>query len=382
MKTIIVYFISLFFACQCLIFSQDNRYAFVIGNSDYLYNNSLKNPANDATKMAELLEDLGFVVTKKINLKLEEFEKSISTFIDSLKEGDITLIYYSGHGAQVDGENYLIPVDAKIMDEVDIKYKSTNLGYILEKLDISKSTLNLVILDACRNNPFKGFKTFSSGLALVNAPFGTLISYSTAPGKVAYDGSGANSPFTKWLLKVIPKYGLKVEEVFKLVRKEVAIETDGKQIPWESSSLIGDFYFVEKPINSNPVSDKFVMPNIVTGYINSPLLSYFKYKIPEKAVGRNEEIIIEYEILDINLLSKITPLYLSIVKRVRPTSSHYIWGNQYEINPGKNRILLQADFELDEYEMIFGFYFKEDLNTEYPTFYNKKFKLIIGDYGN
>jgi uncharacterized caspase-like protein len=217
------------------------RVALVIGNSTYL-SSPLKNPENDARAMAATLRRLGFEVDERTNLGYIEMNKSVENFRKKLSTGGVGLFYYAGHGMQVNGSNYLIPVDSKIDDENEVIYKAVDAGLVLAKMEQSKSDVNLVILDACRDNPFaRSFRSSGHGLAQINAPTGTLISYATAPGRTAGDGKGKNGVYTEALIQAMESPGLKVEEVFKKVRKLVLEKSS--QVPWESSSLVGDFHF-------------------------------------------------------------------------------------------------------------------------------------------
>ncbi|MBU2649850.1 MAG: caspase family protein [Bacteroidetes bacterium] len=227
-----------------------SRKALVIGNSAYA-EVPLNNPGNDATDLASTLRALGFDVSLMKNLDHRSMEDAIRNFGTSVKPGDVALFYFSGHGTQVDGLNYLIPVNEQVRSEIDVKYHCVEAGFVLDHLEQSRAGVNIIILDACRNNPFQGYRSGNRGFAYMSAPTGSIIAYSTAPGSVAQDGSGRNSPFTKNLIEKIQSPGLKIEEVFKEVRKEVAAETGRQQIPWESSSLMGDFYFNKEnvPIN-------------------------------------------------------------------------------------------------------------------------------------
>ncbi len=222
------------------------RTALVMGNAQYEIG-ALKNPANDAQDMAQTLERLGFDVTFTLNAGQEQMEQAISEFGRNLYQGGVGLFYYAGHGVQVDGENYLIPVNANIESESDVRYKAVNIGQVLGKIGEARNGLNIVILDACRDNPFaKGFRSASRGLAIVSsaAVKGTLIAYATSPGKVASDGEGRNGLYTKHLLQNLQTPGMPVEQVFKRVLQGVERDTEGKQTPWTSSSFSGDFYFV------------------------------------------------------------------------------------------------------------------------------------------
>jgi uncharacterized protein (TIGR02145 family) len=219
-----------------------NKIALVIGNANY-DGASLRNPVNDATDMASTLRGLGFNVSLKTNLNRQQLEDAIRGFGTQINSGDIALFYFSGHGVQVDGLNYLIPIGAGIQAENEVRYGCTEAGFVLDKMESAGSGMNIIILDACRDNPFKGVRSGTKGFAHMSAPTGSIISYSTAPGSVAYDGEGRNSPYTANLMDAMKTQGLKIEDMFKKVRNNVAKETANRQIPWESSSLMNDFYF-------------------------------------------------------------------------------------------------------------------------------------------
>jgi uncharacterized caspase-like protein len=231
-----------FFSPSLLQAATEQRTALVIGNGAYS-SGPLKNPVNDASDMAAALRRFGFKVNLKKNANLEAMEGAIEDFGNQLKRGGVGLFYYAGHGVQVNGINYLIPVDAKINRESDVRYKAVDAGRILDEMANANNGMNIVLLDACRDNPFgKSFRSASRGLAIVsNSPSGTFISYSTSPGKVARDGEGRNSPYTKALLENMGKPGLTINNVFMNVRSKIKKETG--QVPWELSSLEGDFYF-------------------------------------------------------------------------------------------------------------------------------------------
>lgn len=225
----------------------ERKTALVIGNSTYI-SSPLKNPASDAKTVAKALRDLGFTVDERTNLNQNDMKLAIESFGKAIKQGGVGLFFYAGHGMQVNGRNYLIPVDVEIQGEAEVDIKAVDAGAVLAKMDIAKNSTNIVILDACRNNPFaRSFRSANSGLASMNAPSGTLIAYATAPGSVASDGTGANGLYTQEVVKAIKKPGLKIEDAFKQVRSGVQNQTQGKQVPWESSSLVGDFYFAGKP---------------------------------------------------------------------------------------------------------------------------------------
>ncbi|KXB32350.1 hypothetical protein AT959_01235 [Dechloromonas denitrificans] len=220
----------------------EKRVALVIGNAKYR-DAPLGNPLNDARDMANMLRQTGFEVIELIDGTQKEMNRAIAKFSDRLSKDAVALFYYAGHGMQVRGKNYLIPVDAKITNQTSIRVESVDVDGVLDQL--ASSELNVIILDACRNNPFEGrFRSLGGGLAQMDAPKGSLIAYATAPGKTAVDGDGRNGLFTQELLKQMQVPGLTIEQVFKNVRREVARATRDKQIPWESSSLTSDFYFV------------------------------------------------------------------------------------------------------------------------------------------
>ena len=231
---------------------KEQRLALVIGNSAYKAS-PLPNPVNDARAMADALKATGFTVIRKENASLKDMTLALREFGDRLKKGGVGLFYYAGHGMAVKGRNFLIPVDAEIQREDEVSFNALDAGAVLDKMESAGNRLNLVILDACRNNPFaRSFRSASQGLAQMDAPVGTLVSFATAPGQVASDGEGKNGLFTQHLLENIKRPGLKIEDLFKAVRVSVRRDSQGKQVPWEASSLEGDFYFIAAPAAAPP----------------------------------------------------------------------------------------------------------------------------------
>lgn len=229
------------------------RVALVIGNSDYAAS-PLKNPANDAQAMAATLRRLGFAVEELTDLGFGPMNEAVERFGAELRKGGVGLFYYAGHGMQVNGVNYLIPVDTEVNDENEVRYKAVDAGLVLSKMEQARNHLNVVILDACRDNPFaRAFRSTSRGLANMEAPAGTFIAYATAPGKTAADGSGKNGLYTSELVKVLGTPGLKLEDVFKLTLKAVREKSKGKQTPWVASNLENDFWFAPASAASDPV---------------------------------------------------------------------------------------------------------------------------------
>ena len=223
--------------------SSQNRFALVIGNSNYKVA-PLKNPENDARDISKSLSKLGFKVDLLENAAQRDMKKAIDSFGERIKSGGVGLFYFAGHGVQVDGRNYLVPVNADIETENDVEYESIDTGRVLAKMEDANNGMNIMILDACRNNPYaSSFRSISNGLATLNAPSGTFIAYATSPGNVAADGEGDNGIYTGYLIRHLNSKDLSIENVFKRVRRDVQKKTGGKQIPWDSSSLTGDFYF-------------------------------------------------------------------------------------------------------------------------------------------
>jgi formylglycine-generating enzyme required for sulfatase activity len=222
---------------------QERRTALVIGNSAYA-SAPLKNPVNDARDMAAALRGLGFEVILRENASLAQMEGAVNEFWGKLKGGGAGLFYFAGHGLQVNGRNYLVPVDARLSVEQDARYKCMDAGLVLGRMEDAGNGLNIVILDACRNNPFaRSWRSADVGLAKMDAPKGSIIAYATAPDSVAADGQGKNGLYTEKLLRAMRAPGQPVEQMFKRVRDEVMRATTDKQVPWESTSLRGDFYF-------------------------------------------------------------------------------------------------------------------------------------------
>ncbi|RLD51991.1 MAG: hypothetical protein DRI94_04470 [Bacteroidetes bacterium] len=227
------------------ISTNQKRLALVIGNGEYLLS-PLKNPVNDAQLMAEELRKLGFDVMSFTDLSQNDMKSKIREFGNKLsKQKGVGLFYYAGHGIQLNGENYLVPVSAVINKEQDVELEAVNLKRVLGEMDYAQNDLNIVILDACRNNPFaRSFRSGGgNGLASTTAPKGTFIAYATAPGSVASDGTGENGLYTQELVKALEQPGSKIEDVFKAVRNNVYKMSNEMQVPWENSSIFGDFYF-------------------------------------------------------------------------------------------------------------------------------------------
>jgi Caspase domain len=229
------------------------RVALVIGNGTYVNAPQLANPVNDADDMAAALTGLGFTVILGRDLDKAGFDRAAREFAAALENADTGLVFYAGHGLQVGGQNFLVPVDAKLSRERDLDFEAVRLDFLLRQMELDGETrTNIVILDACRDNPLarnlaRSMGTRSAGigagLAEVQTGVGTFIAYSTQPGNVALDGRGRNSPFAEALLHHVKDAGQTLTAVMIAVRREVLAGTGGKQVPWDHSALTGDFYF-------------------------------------------------------------------------------------------------------------------------------------------
>jgi uncharacterized caspase-like protein len=238
--------------CGGLSASAEPRSALVIGNAAYSYG-PLANAVNDASDMAKALEANGFRVTLLTDADQQAMEEAIAAFGETLKEaGGVGLFYFAGHGVQVGGENYILPIGEALRKESDVKYKAVATGQVTDAL--AGNHLNIVILDSCRNNPLAaGGRSTTRGLARVEGGSGLFVSFATSPGSVAEDGEGRNSPYTRHLLQALATPGLSLEETFKRTLKGVHQETNGRQTPWISSSFFGDFVF--RPAGPAPVAE-------------------------------------------------------------------------------------------------------------------------------
>jgi uncharacterized caspase-like protein len=255
-RTRTIAFITVLLGCLVALTqpaAADKRVALVIGNAAYTHAGALANPANDATDMAAALTELGVDVILGRDLDKRAFDGKVRDFSRALTAADTGILFYAGHGLQVAGRNYLVPVDAQLQNERDLDFEAVSLDFILKQMELEREgKTSIVFLDACRDNPLarnlaRSMGTRSAsigrGLAQVQTGVGTFIAYSTQPGNVALDGVGRNSPFTAALAKGVKAPGRNLTAVMIDVRKEVLSVTNGKQVPWDHSALTGDFYF-------------------------------------------------------------------------------------------------------------------------------------------
>ncbi len=244
----------------------DKRVALVVGNSHYRNVTPLDNPRNDAKLMADTLRALGFAIVggnAQLDLDKAQFDSAVQSFSDQIQGADVGLFYYAGHGVQVRGANYLVPVGANPTRESDVDFQMVDTALVLRQMEGAGTKLNIVILDACRNNPFggRGLRATDGGLAQMRAPEGTLISYATQPGAVARDGSDGNSPYTRALAEALRKPGQDIFQTFNAVGLAVKQVTAGSQQPWVSSSPIaGNFYFAGQSADVQKVAPSSPQP--------------------------------------------------------------------------------------------------------------------------
>lgn len=226
------------------------KLALVIGNSNYEHVSKLRNPANDADLISSKLKEIGFEVVGAKDLTRIKTEALIQEFADKIRtigKDGIVMFYYAGHGIQFRGENFIVPVNANLQSDSDIILQGINSSVILKIIELSGAKTNIIVLDACRNNPFVGVsRSVGQGLARMKSPSGSIIAYSTAPGQVALDGTGKNSPYSEALAEFITKPDLTLEAVFKNVRRKVYYATDQAQTPWEETSLVDEVYLADR----------------------------------------------------------------------------------------------------------------------------------------
>lgn len=239
------------------------RSALVIGNGAYADASELPNPPNDARAMAATLEAAGFQVTRGIDLDKAGMERAVASFLRNLPDSDVGLVFYAGHGLQVDGRNYLVPIDATLADEVDVAFQTVALDEIQAQME-KQVEVSLLFLDACRDNPLarnlvrsmgkSRSAAVGQGLAESDGAVGALVAYATQPDNVALDGQGSHSPFTSALLTHLATPGLEIRQILTRVRKDVIAQTEGRQVPWDHSSLTSDVY-IQLDVHNTPAEN-------------------------------------------------------------------------------------------------------------------------------
>lgn len=272
------------------------RLALVIGNSAYL-DSPLVNPANDARAIGSLFSNAGFTVASHLDARREEMIGAIQRFGAAAKQPETKLVvfYYAGHGAQLDWSNYLLPVDAVVNRQEDMKTRCVDLGLLLGQLSATKDKTFVIILDACRNNPFgTAYKPEQKGLSQFDAPVGTLLAYATSPGSVAADGEGANGLYTENLVRELGRRGTRIEDALKRVRLNVRLASKGEQIPWETTSLESDVFIFPEAAKKLSESEQIQLAeadiNEWSRIKNSPKLDDWKNYLLNYPNGRFAEI--------------------------------------------------------------------------------------------
>ena len=276
----------------------EQRIALVIGNSKYQNTVQLSNPGNDTKAVAQLLNSAGFEVISATDLGHNQMIQAVQEFsgrIAGRGPNTVAMVYYAGHGVQLAGENYLVPVDAKISSEPDLVNGSLRLVDVMATLETIPSRVRIVILDACRNNPFPSLNDAGRGLAIVDAPKGSIVAYSTAPGTEALDGAGDHSPFTAAFLRLANEKNLPIEQLFKRIRLDVGNSTDGQQTPWESSSLTGDFYFFgDTAVAATRTPAQMKMAYAANDLPSRSSRQAYEYVLAENSVENYQEFIRRY----------------------------------------------------------------------------------------
>ncbi|HYI29410.1 MAG TPA: caspase family protein, partial [Bradyrhizobium sp.] len=258
----------------------------------------LSNPGNDTRAVAQLLNTAGFEVISATDLSHNQMIQAVQEFSGKIAgrgPNTVAMVYYAGHGVQLAGENYLVPVDAKISSEPDLVNGSLRLVDVMATLEAIPSRVRIVILDACRNNPFPSLNDAGRGLAIVDAPKGSIVAYSTAPGTEALDGAGDHSPFTAAFLRLANEKNLPIEQLFKRIRLDVGNSTDGQQTPWESSSLTSDFYFFgDTAVAATRTPAQMKMAYAANDLPSRSSRQAYEYVLAENSVENYQEFIRRY----------------------------------------------------------------------------------------
>ena len=256
MKKILTLFLILFYIANIFAQTDQTKLALVIGNANYQNSGELQNPVNDANLMTKTLKELGFTVISVTDATKSEMDDAILDFSRKLANYNVALFYYAGHGVQVNGINYLIPIDAKLDDQISVSFEAINVNNIVNQFEYYPDNLNIVILDACRDNPFRSWQRGGNrGFKAISAPSGTIIAYATREGETASDGTGSNGLFTEQLVIQMNK-NQSIEQVFKNTRIEVLNISNKAQCPQEWSMFTGDFYFTKEGNSIQSVDDK------------------------------------------------------------------------------------------------------------------------------
>jgi hypothetical protein len=397
-----------------------NALALIVGNVEYaLPDDKLINAVNDSDDLAEKLMTLGFTIQKVTNCTRQEFDEALVKFGENLKKYQVGLFYFSGHGLQIDGLNYLASIDTSFADSSSAKYTSTRLDEVIDRMQNANPIIKILILDACRNNPLKSLYrgTTELGLAPIHAPKGTLIAFSTSPGEKAMDyGSGRNSIYTGSLLKHIDDPNIPIEDFFKRVRTSVYNLSRGKQTSWEHTSLIGNFHFnsgqlvhsIELPYKREFVADHlFKSSGSEIETIIEDLRSHDWYKqnpaierihtVAGKGIDNNSEFILGRNILQTAIGGEysaqgiIKGLASWLVKFNKDGENHVLNGMLFEMYFDSKGLFRKGKFKsayVDElyalqtdqrYFKSFDFIKQQLIPFKFHLFYSK---CATGDIGN
>ena len=371
---------------ECLVFAlalafligspakADKRVALVVGNSSYRNITRLDNPRNDASLIAETLRSIGFELVggrALIDLDKAGLDRAVQDFGNQLTTADVALFYYAGHGVQVRGSNYMVPVGANPAKEADVDFQMVDVALVLRQMEGSGTRLNLVILDACRNNPLagRGLRSTDGGLAQMRAPEGTLISYATQPGSVAQDGDGGNSPYTKALAQTIRRAGLDIFQTFNEVGLAVKRSTGGQQQPWVSSSPIdGKFYFVDPPATAPSAS----APPATNEAVASPPLTKPKTQDrvgPPSLSNQVAPVLQRVVLYDEDPADPKGKQYVgSVIWRTEPIKAS---GNQ------KPDIAVRADIDIPDRKFKMTMSFRRNTDTSLPASHTAELTFIL-----
>lgn len=342
----------------CLIVAQsavaaNNKMALVIGNSNYKHAEKLINPAKDAKAIAEQLRSLGFEVLEKSDLTLRQMKVAITDYNTMLDENSVSVVYYAGHGVQKDNRNYLIPIDANIVRSYEIEFTSIDLQLALSAIDDANPKLNLVLLDACRDNPFEKKITGinrgsnqSSGLTAVNGIHGTILSYATQPGNIAVDGKGEHSPYAQALLNHLATPGVSIQELLNNVGLDVLASTKGNQVPWFSSSPIPGFCLAGCETTSADHKN-IISHSETTLALNNPVPSHAPVQDRLKNAIQNKnletiKLLTELSLEDEHLLTTIFSHYDNIVIAKIESSRSLSPSSTQQTQASNNYLVLEA----------------------------------------
>jgi hypothetical protein len=314
--------------------SGGRRLALVIGNQAYP-RVPLKNPRADANAMAQALQKFGFHVDLSLDADLKGLNQSVDRFMASLRPGDVALVYYSGHGMQIDNENYLLPVDFVLKDEADAKYESYSANRIVDRVSASGARLNILVLDACRDNPFRSSRSAARGLAAMETGRGTLVAFATAPNQTADDNpAGPNGLFTTYVLDAMNEPGVGIEQVFFHARQKVFGASNGRQVPWLVSSIIGDFYFSGPATTTTDTAPPHIEPRSVNG----PRVTTYFIK------GQGSAVYVPFVLsVETALESKVVGVYCRLAPATGARPVKFPWEDyrQYDLTNAPSRDSIQ-----------------------------------------